>query len=148
MAEYIEEIFTDIIDIVRRIRSNKKFKIFQGELRRLTMAQIHVLNYVYDNEKGTMGELSSYAKVKMPTMTDTVNRLVKSGYVKRSHSEKDRRNVVITITAKGKDLIVSHRKTNMMYLANFLESLSDAEKNFVKNFLQKIKQNIEKEVEN
>ncbi len=145
MEDQTKEIFQDLVEIVKSIRSHKTLKMFQKDIRSLTMAQLHVLHYLYEKEKGTMGELSTYAKVKMPTMTDTVNRLVKLGYVKRNHSESDRRNVVISTTAKGKEVIESHRTHNMGHLDKFMKTLEINERDTMIKVIRQLRGLLEKQ---
>ena len=145
MDEQTKATFQDIVEIVKSIRSHKTLKLFQKDIRNLTMAQLHVLHYLYEKEKGTMGELSAYAKVKMPTMTDTVNRLVKLGYVKRSHSESDRRNVVIATTSKGREVIENHRGHSLGHLDKFMKTLDRHERDTIQKVIRQLRGLLEKQ---
>lgn len=123
-----QEIFSDIVEMVRAVRSNKHVEVFQGGMEKLNFAQIQVMHLVYDKQEAAMGELASSAKVKMPTMTDTVDRLVSLGYVKRERPGSDRRIVIVKLTPKGKKLVEFNRKVAIEYIEQFLSKLSLVEK--------------------
>lgn len=125
-----QEIFSDIVEMVRAVRSNKHVEVFQGGMEKLNFAQIQVMHLVYDKQESAMGELASSAKVKMPTMTDTVNRLVSLGYVKRDRPGSDRRMVIVKLTPKGRKLVEFNRKVAIEYIEQFLSKLSLVEKQF------------------
>ena len=124
------EIFADIVDMVRAVRSNRHVEVFQGGMEKLNFAQIQVMHLLYDKNEAAMGELASSAKVKMPTMTDTVNKLVSLGYVKRDRPGSDRRMVIVKLTPKGKKLVDFNRKVAVDYIEKFLSKLSMVEKQF------------------
>jgi DNA-binding MarR family transcriptional regulator len=56
---------------------------------------------------GNMGmkELAGRVSVTMPTMTEVVNHMVGQGYAQRYSHPKDRRRVMISITALGKKIM-------------------------------------------
>jgi DNA-binding MarR family transcriptional regulator len=68
----------------------------------LTIGQVLVLQYLADHHSATMTELATWANVALPTMTVTIQRLVKLGRVERVHDAQDRRVVKIQMTRQGK----------------------------------------------
>jgi DNA-binding MarR family transcriptional regulator len=51
-----------------------------------------------------MGELCKMANVKMPSMTEVVDRFEKEGILERIRGEEDRRVVKVKMTEKGKKM--------------------------------------------
>jgi DNA-binding MarR family transcriptional regulator len=141
------ELFNHIVDIVRSVRSNKKIEIFRGGMEKLNFAQITALYFLYDSSGMTMGELSGLARVKMPTMTDTMAALVSAGYAGRKHSEKDRRQVIMTITEKGKKLVNYNRGIGIDYIEKFLKQLHPVERKIVNVFVARTKEILTKRFE-
>ena len=141
------ELFSHIVDIVRAVRSNKKIEIFRGGMEKLNFAQITSLYFLYDSAGMTMGELSNSARVKMPTMTDTMSALVKAGYAARKHSKTDRRKVIMTITEKGKKLVDYNRGIGIDYIEKFLAKLNHVERKIVNVFVGRTKEILTKRFE-
>src|SRR6266496_5266946 len=54
------------------------------------------LDFLLLNGPSTAGQLSKYTGLTSGAVTAMVDRLIKAGYVRREHSEEDRRKVVIT----------------------------------------------------
>jgi len=54
------------------------------------------LDFLILNGPSTAGQLSQYTGLTTGAVTAMVDRLIKAGYVRREHSEEDRRKVVIT----------------------------------------------------
>ena len=53
------------------------------------------LDFLILNGPSTAGQLSQYTGLTTGAVTAMVDRLIKAGYVRREHSEEDRRKVVI-----------------------------------------------------
>lgn len=123
-----QEIFFDIVEMVRAVRSNKHVEVFRGGMEKLNFAQIQVVHLLFDKGGASMGELAASAKVKMPTMTDTVAKLESAGYAKRVHSSGDRRKVIVGLTSRGKKLVEYNRKVAVDYIEKFLSKFSMVEK--------------------
>ncbi len=81
-----------------------------GEIPSSQMGAVIILA---EKKSCTLGCLSKDMGISAPTTTGIVDRLYKSGYVKRVRSKKDRRIVNITLTAKGKSLIRKIRRAMM-----------------------------------
>jgi len=45
----------------------------------MTIAQLDTMAYLYEHKKAKMSELAKNAGVKMPTMTDMINKLWQAG---------------------------------------------------------------------
>jgi DNA-binding MarR family transcriptional regulator len=141
-------ILTDIVEIVRAVRSNRKIEIFRGGMGKLNLGQTTSLYYLYENPSGmTMGELAKAASVKMPTMTDLINPLVKAGYAAREHAELDRRKVIMTITKKGKKLIDYNKEIWIGYIEKYLSKLNHMEKHIAMLVVKRTKDILTKRFE-
>jgi DNA-binding MarR family transcriptional regulator len=134
------QIFSDIVDIVRAVRSNKKIELFRGGMEKFNLAQMASLYFLYDSEEGmTMGDLAKCAGVKMPTMTDTMSAIVRAGYAARKHSASDRRQVIMTLTEKGRKLVDFNRGIGIEYIEKYLSKLNHIEKNIAMMVVKKTK---------
>lgn len=73
--------------------------------RGVTQTQFLLLMAIHAHQRTTMGLLARNLHVRMPTATGIVDRLVRAGLVRRSPDSSDRRQVVVTLTAKGQQFI-------------------------------------------
>ena len=73
--------------------------------RGVTQTQFLVLLAVHSYERCSMGTLARNMRVRMPTATGVVDRLVRDGFVRRSPCPEDRRQVFVELTPKGESFI-------------------------------------------
>jgi DNA-binding MarR family transcriptional regulator len=76
----------------------------------------------------TPGELAEHEKVQPPSMTRVISVLVDSQLVRREPHPSDRRQVVLTATDAGRDLVVKARRRREAWLAQRLRELSPPER--------------------
>ncbi|WP_300673060.1 MarR family transcriptional regulator [Desulfoluna sp.] len=68
---------------------------------KVSPGQLGILFLLRERNSRTMSELSRALETDNSAVTRTVDRLEKSGFVKRKMNEKDRRQFFITITESG-----------------------------------------------
>ena len=77
-----------------------------GEFKgNITIAQFAMIEYLSKRGEAKMTELASFLGVTTAAMTGMVDRLVKSGFVKRANMPHDRRVVKVVPTNKGSELV-------------------------------------------
>ena len=76
----------------------------------------------------TPGELAAHEKVQPPSMTRVISVLVESQLVRREPHSSDRRQVMLTATEAGRDLVLKARQRREAWLAQRLNELSPAER--------------------
>lgn len=76
----------------------------------------------------TVGELARHRAVSLPTMSKSVDMLVRRGWVERSAGEADRRQTVVKLTRDGDQILAACRRDAEEYLAGRLEVLTPAER--------------------
>jgi len=125
LIQEIEEHMTEIRNIFVRIfnrmmRSNKKVSDLP-----FSLSQMKALSAFHDDRQYTMSELSKNALVKMPSMTEMVDRLEAEGILKRVRDTSDRRVVNVSLTEKGRKIhatMVGRRREEMSELFGQLGS--------------------------
>lgn len=75
----------------------------------------------------TPGELADLERVSAPTMTRTVASLVEGGWVQRTPDADDRRQVNLTITPCGRQLLDDIRRRRDAWMTVRLAGLTDDE---------------------
>jgi DNA-binding MarR family transcriptional regulator len=76
----------------------------------------------------TPGELAEHEKVQPPSMTRVIAALVESGLVTRAPHPTDRRQVILTASPSGRDLVSKARRRRDAWMAKRLAELSPQER--------------------
>ena len=80
---------------------------------KITISQLFVLDFLYKQGQSRMSDLAHFMRVTTAAMTGIVDRLVRSGYVRRIFEPQDRRIIKAELTARGAELtrkITEHKK--------------------------------------
>jgi DNA-binding MarR family transcriptional regulator len=104
----------------------------------LTETQFSVLNLLYHKGQFNIKEIIEKTFSSGGTMTVVVNNLLKEGYIKKERGEKDKRQLLISITSKGIDLLDYILETHVENLKTTFEVLTDTEKLILTELLKKL----------
>jgi DNA-binding MarR family transcriptional regulator len=91
----------------------------------------------------TPGELAEHEKVQPPSMTRVIVVLEERGLVLREPHSTDRRQVILTVTLDGRDLVQRVRRLREAWLAQRLQELTPEERQILRQaapILEKISQ--------
>ncbi|MFI5622029.1 MarR family winged helix-turn-helix transcriptional regulator [Nocardioides sp. NPDC051685] len=89
----------------------------------LSLGSMAVLGALYATDEMTLGALAARERVQPPSMTRMVNFLEEGGYVVRRQGETDRRQVLVSITDKGRRTVRKDRLSRDAWLAQQLVDL-------------------------
>ncbi|HEX3711895.1 MAG TPA: MarR family transcriptional regulator [Trebonia sp.] len=109
----------------------------------LSDIQLAALAALERHDSMTPGELAEHEKVQPPSMTRVIAVLEERGLVLRAPHATDRRQVVLTVTADGRDLVQRVRRRREAWLAQRLQELSPQERQILRAaapILEKISQ--------
>jgi len=90
----------------------------------LTVTQLRVLLTLRDIPGAPAGVLAERLRVTPPTVTGLVDRLVRSGAVRREEDPKDRRLVRNVLTERGHEVLGEVEREGRTYLTQVFERLS------------------------
>jgi len=113
----VHELRMACMKIARRVRAESSGT--------LTPGQFGVLANLNAHGARTPGELAADEYVQAPSMTRTIAMLVARGLVERGPHKSDRRQVMLTITEKGKAELKQSKRTRDEWVTARLGSLSD-----------------------
>ena len=109
-----KEIIKDLVEIEMRMLEVKNlFSGISTEMVKnsvgimgfaVNMSQLKAMTAFSEDSLLSMGELCKMANIKMPSMTEVVDRFEKEGILERIRDNKDRRVVKVKMTAKGKKM--------------------------------------------
>jgi DNA-binding MarR family transcriptional regulator len=145
----MEQYSKEIIESIRRMQKAMKNQapkehFFKMGVMNMTISQLDTMAYLYDNKMAKMSELAKNAGVKMPTMTDMIDKLIKCGLVERKHDDKDRRTVWVTITKDVEKMVAFHLKERDRAVTTILKVLTDEEKKQAASILKKLVNSLER----
>lgn len=110
----------------------------------LTMLQLHVLLMMKKGQDIKVKDIADKLMIAMPTATNLLDKLVEQELVIRKIDTNDRRNVLLSLTEKGKDFLIKGVKIRNEMMYKLLDNLSNEEKNNFFNILNKLKSTYEK----
>jgi DNA-binding MarR family transcriptional regulator len=129
---------SELIDVVSLVT-----QAFWAELRKsgetIEISQWSTLKRI-SRSPCTMSELARYKGVGLPTISKSVDMLVRRGVVERWVDKADRRQTLVRLTPAGKRLLMSCRKALEAFLDRRLASLTEAERDVIDHSLQLVRQ--------
>jgi Transcriptional regulators len=127
--------------LARRAREDlgqqlQRFGVYSG--------QQYLLELLWETPDGlTVGEIAERLAVEAPSITRTVQRMARQGFVEKHPHPTDARLVIVKLTMKGQALeqvipqVMSHLEEQM------LAGLSEVEQAFLMRLLKHMHQNLE-----
>ena len=98
----------------------------------LSDIQLAALAALERKDPMTPGELAEHEKVQPPSMTRVIAVLEERGLVLREPHSTDRRQVILTVTQDGRDLVQRVRRRREAWLAQRLQELTPEERQILR----------------
>jgi DNA-binding MarR family transcriptional regulator len=114
------------------------------KLKHLTSADVRALINIGHLHRERMTNLAKHLNLTVGTLTNTIDRLVKKGYVLRYRSEEDRRIVEVCLSPKGEDIFNEIRAQRKLRAEKFFSQLNDEEKLALNDLFSKLVRNSNK----
>ncbi len=111
--------------LARRLRAERAAHGLQPEL---SDTQLGALATLERHGAMTPGELAEHEKVQPPSMTRVIAVLEERSLVMRAPHASDRRQVMLTVTDVGKEVVQQSRKLREAWLARRLRELTPEER--------------------
>ena len=127
-----------LVNLFRDINSLEERALATSDFDDLTINDIHVIDAIGIGEPKNMTAIAKELYVTVGTLTIAMNSLVKKGYVDRNRSEKDRRRVNISLTAKGRSAYENHARFHKAMVDKIAENLNADEMEFLRNLLVRL----------
>lgn len=114
----------------------------------LTFSQSTVLNYLYDrNAEATQKEIETFLGVSHPAVAGIVSRLEKNGFVYSYLDPNDKRNKMVGLTDKAKDITDEIQKKILFSEKALTYRLSASETESLRSMLITVYENFDKYAE-
>jgi DNA-binding MarR family transcriptional regulator len=111
--------------LARRLRAERFAK---GLEPGLSDTQLAALASLERHSAMTPGELADHEKVQPPSMTRVIAALEELGLIMRAPHATDRRQVVLTVTDRGREVVHQSRRLREEWLAKRLRELTPQER--------------------
>lgn len=105
---------------------------------RISLPQMLLLEVLYRRGDCIMKDLASEMFVSTPAITGLVDRMSKSGFVRRFRTRSDRRRVIIKLTDKGNRIAKDILKKREKMIQDIFSSLSGRERKCYLKILKKL----------
>jgi len=122
MTDEVRAAMSELLAAERRLRGRDPNR--PGEL---SASQVRALFQLERGEACTAGELAKRADLSPASMTAMLDQLEQSGIVERRRSEKDRRQVIVSLTDAGHVTLAERRTHVETKTKQALDVYSDAE---------------------
>ena len=132
------EINNYLMQMAENLPLFRRLPHYTGLLKNLTAQELHTISLIGKMGSPRMSELAARGHVTLGTMTVTVSKLVKKGYVKRMRDEGDRRVVLVSLTASGRKANKLHEKFHKDMVDRFLALLTKSEQQQIVKIIEKI----------
>lgn len=111
----------------------------------LTVPQSKVITYLFSrrDEDVFQIDIEKHLKLKGATITGIINNLMRSGFIKRVVSEKDKRYKKIVLTDKGKSTYDVVSKSAFSIEERLVKGMSEEEKQQLQILIRKALKNME-----
>lgn len=129
-----------LVKLFRNINTIEEQAIRTEEYKDVTSNDMHVMEAIGMGEQKNMTTVARALHVTTGTLTISINSLVKKGYVERVRSEEDRRVVLVSLTDKGNQAFLHHKRFHEQMIATIVEELSEEEKRVLEKALSRMNQ--------
>ena len=89
----------------------------------LSMTEVHILEAIKKSNSNMMSAVAKRLMVTQGTLTTSINRLVKKGYVERYKDESDRRIVRLTLTKQADAVLAIHDRFHEQMIDSMIDKL-------------------------
>jgi DNA-binding MarR family transcriptional regulator len=130
MDDYLDDgLRLAVMRLARRMRLERSVKDLRDH-------QLSVLFTLLREGPITIGKLGELERISAPSITRTVNLMVKSGYLVRSAAEEDGRLVVVNVSDAGQKIASEVRRRRAAWFSEALRELSDEDRDLLKSAIQ------------
>jgi len=126
---------SDLRTVVTRLVKKLRKKSITGQ--QLSLTERSTLSSLLSSVSGMLpSELASSEKITNQSMSQILSGFLEKGYIKRTSSETDKRKVIISITEKGRGIIMQVLSERDEWLNEALrETCTEEERELIKKAL-------------
>jgi DNA-binding MarR family transcriptional regulator len=121
----------------------KKMHMKQSLVEGLTFGEVTMMFSIKNNTKPDepgikVSEISNLLRVAPPTITQMLNNLENGGYVERTMDKTDRRAVRVSLTDKGREVVLKAKEAFHSSLNGLIEFLGEEKSKELAELMQQV----------
>lgn len=113
-------------------------KITDGIEIPIKSTQLYMLYFIRTKGECMVTDIAGYLEVTMGAVTSLVDRLIEFDLVERSRSKTDRRQVIITLSKNGDNLLKKIDKNRESFIEHYFSDMDPLEIEYFSNMMKKI----------
>lgn len=113
-------------------------ELAHSQFKDITVKDLHLIHSIAMNKNQTITKIAHQMSLSKATLTTSIDKLERLGYVERERNTTDRRIINIVLTKKGKLLYRLHNREHAEYINVLLKGLSDKEREDVNKALDNL----------
>ena len=106
-------------------------------------AQGRILYILWNNNNLSIKQISKFTKLAKTTLTVMLERMELQGLIKRTISKEDKREIIVSLTDKAKELKENYLDVSKQMEKIFYKNFTDKQIENFENTLKKIIENLE-----
>jgi DNA-binding MarR family transcriptional regulator len=127
IERHIVDVRNLFIGIFKKLVSGVREDGQMAEMGAISVSQLKALAAFHEDREYSMSELSRNALVKMPSMTEMVDRMEAAGILERVRDSGDRRVVNVSLTERGKKIHQEFIERRRRELSAVFSRMDDAD---------------------
>jgi DNA-binding MarR family transcriptional regulator len=100
-------------------------KYFAAQGVSLSIKEMLLVEFLGQRESASMSELAMVLSQPLTTMTSTITRMVRNGYLERHRIEEDRRLVLVSLSPQGRVFYDQHKLEHIQVATGLLSVLAE-----------------------
>ncbi|GBG94581.1 MarR family transcriptional regulator [Ligilactobacillus salitolerans] len=140
MDEKNQIISDSLVRIYTNILRIEESALRKSQFNNLTIQEMHAINAISMYDHKTASRVAKELHLTPGTLTSTIDRLTKKGYVERIRSEDDRRVVRLGLTRKGRVEYRAHAAFHEKLVKGFLQGFDEKEVQVIQRALKNLEE--------
>lgn len=138
-----KQINTYLVDIFNKIMIIEEMSLKTSQFNDVSLKEMHTVDIIGKNTNVTPSDIAHELLVTLGTVTTSLNKLEKKGYIERTRSQLDRRVVYLTLTQKGRLLYRLHNRFHKNVVNRITEAMDATELGALEKGLRNLHQFLE-----
>ena len=133
-----EQVNTFLVDIFGQINKLEQRALAIGLNDDVSITEMHIMEKIGEAGSSRMTDIARALDVTLATLTVACDRMQKKDLIERTRAEKDRRVVMVSLTAKGQAAWQYHEKFHHDLIDAALAGMSEEEQKALSRALEKL----------
>lgn len=133
-----QQVNTFLVDIFGQINKLEQRALATGLNDDVSVTEMHIMEKIGQAGSSRMTDIARALGVTLATLTVACDRMQKKDLIERTRAEKDRRVVMVSLTAKGQAAWQYHEKFHQDLIDAALADMSEDEQKALSHALEKL----------